>query len=56
MGRGIAMCFADAGIRVALTETTQDALEAALATIEASYRSQASAAESTPQWRTRGLL
>ena len=39
MGRGIAMCFANAGIPVLLKDTKQEALEAAIRTIESSCRS-----------------
>jgi 3-hydroxyacyl-CoA dehydrogenase len=38
MGRGIAMCFANAGIPVLLKEAKQDALEAAMKAIEATYQ------------------
>src|SRR5258708_12534612 len=39
MGRGIAMCFANAGIPVLLKDAKQDALEAAMKAIEATYQS-----------------
>ena len=38
MGRGIAMCFANAGIPVLLKDPKQDALEAAMKAIEATYQ------------------
>ena len=38
MGRGIAMCFANAGIPVRLKETKPEALEAAIQSIQAIYR------------------
>jgi 3-hydroxyacyl-CoA dehydrogenase len=38
MGRGIAMCFANAGIPVLLKDAKQDALEAAMKAIEATYQ------------------
>jgi 3-hydroxyacyl-CoA dehydrogenase len=37
MGRGIAMCFANAGIPVLLKDAKQDALEAAMKAIEVTY-------------------
>ncbi len=39
MGRGIAMCFANAGISVRLKETKAEALEAAMKSIQATYQS-----------------
>ncbi len=41
MGSGIAIAFADAGIKVTLVETTAEALERGLARIETSYRDAA---------------
>ncbi len=41
MGRGIAMCFADAGIRVTLIETSDEALRNGLDAVAASYRDAA---------------
>lgn len=41
MGRGIAMCFANAGIPVLLKDTSQQALDAATKAIEATYASAA---------------
>jgi len=41
MGRGIAMCFANVGIPVLLKDTKQEALDAAIRSIESSYRSSA---------------
>jgi 3-hydroxyacyl-CoA dehydrogenase len=41
MGVGIAICFADAGIEVALTETSTEALDRGLANIEKHYRDAA---------------
>jgi 3-hydroxyacyl-CoA dehydrogenase len=38
MGRGIAMCFANAGIPVLLKDAKQDALEAAVKVIEVTYQ------------------
>ena len=41
MGAGIALCFADAGIEVALIETSEEMLERGLSTVETSYREAA---------------
>ena len=41
MGAGIALCFADAGIEVALIETSEEALQRGLSTIETNYREAA---------------
>jgi 3-hydroxyacyl-CoA dehydrogenase len=41
MGRGIAMCFADAGIQVTIVEATQDALARGLDAIRRNYRATA---------------
>ncbi|GIK79399.1 MAG: enoyl-CoA hydratase/isomerase family protein [Pseudorhodoplanes sp.] len=41
MGGGIAMCFANAGIPVALIETSEDALKRGLGIIEKNYRATA---------------
>lgn len=38
MGAGIAMCFADAGIEVALIETSEEALKRGLANVETNHR------------------
>lgn len=42
MGRGIAMAYANAGVRVLLTDESPDALERALLAIRAQYRSSVS--------------
>jgi 3-hydroxyacyl-CoA dehydrogenase len=55
MGGGIAICFANAGLPVTIFDTSREALERGLATVDATYQSQVERGRLAPEAKARRM-